>query len=657
MLSLHSCLGKKLLTFPSNQSEKNSVKTFVERGFDNWKKALKTFSVHEKSQVHRSAAVANASVDKGVNVLATLSQNKLKEMKNARQALLKILSSLHFLSQQGLAIRGHTDETSNIRQLLLLRSEDVPELKIWLQRSKFKWLSHDILNELLSLLAFEVLNNLLLDIRSAQFFSIIIDETTDLSTKEQVSVCFRYVNASLEIEETFLGFYETPSTTASSLFTIAQDVLLRFNLNIENCRGQCYDGAANVSGAITGLQSRIKELEPRAIYVHCAAHTLNLVVQDSMQNITEVRDFLVVIRDLISFVKGSPKRLAAFTNIQQTTENEGEMQTSSLRPFCPTRWCLRIKSLQTVEKNFHSLLLFLNELSNNCSEIGGKASGFLKFCTKFETLFLIKTMILIFERLEHVNAAMQKKSLCFRDINSLVDNLIAILTTKRDNGFAHLWKSVKECADELGLDEPSLSRPRKLPRRFDEGSTAHMYNSPEDMYRRLFLEIVDRAISSLKERFKKETMQHMDKLEKFAITSSDTEGIISFYGDDFNEGQLILHRDMFLDICKTKGVILNSLCDVVSFLKNADSVVLNVLSEYVKFIRIILTIPVSSCTAERSFSALRRLKTYLRTTMSQSRLNDLAVLHVHKSQKPNFDAVADMFIKKNETRRNAFFVE
>lgn len=355
---------KKLLIFPSNQGEKNSVKTFVERGFDNWKKALKTFSAHEKSQVHRSAAVANASVDKGVNVLATLSQNKLKEMKNARQALLKILSSLQFLSQQGLAIRGHTDETSNIRQLLLLRSEDVPELKIWLQRSKFKWLSHDILNELLSLLAFEVLNNLLLDIRSAQFFSIIIDETTDLSTKEQVSVCFRYVNASFEIEETFLGFYETPSTTASSLFTIVQDVLLRFNLNIENCRGQCYDGAANVSGTITGLQSRIKELEPRAIYVHCAAHTLNLVVQDSMQNITEVRDFLVVIRDLISFVKGSPKRLAAFTNIQQTSGNEGEMQTSSLRPLCPTRWCLRIKSLQTVEKNFiHYYCFSMNYLT------------------------------------------------------------------------------------------------------------------------------------------------------------------------------------------------------------------------------------------------------------------------------------------------------
>lgn len=56
-------------------------------------------------------------------------------MKNARQTLLKIVSSLQYLCQQGIAVRGHTDESSNMHQLLLLRAEDVPELKFWLQRS------------------------------------------------------------------------------------------------------------------------------------------------------------------------------------------------------------------------------------------------------------------------------------------------------------------------------------------------------------------------------------------------------------------------------------------------------------------------------------------------------------------------------------------
>ncbi|KYQ52445.1 Zinc finger MYM-type protein 1 [Trachymyrmex zeteki] len=53
------------------------------------------------------------------------------------------------------------------------------------------------------------------------------------------------------------------------------------------------------------------------------------------------------------------------------------------------------------------------------------------------------------------------------------------------------------------------------------------------------------------------------------------------------------------------------------------------ISEYSKLIRILLTIPATSCTAERSFSTIRRMKTYLRSTMGQSRLNSLAILHIH----------------------------
>jgi len=56
------------------------------------------------------------------------------------------------------------------------------------------------------------------------------------------------------------------------------------------------------------------------------------------------------------------------------------------------------------------------------------------------------------------------------------------------------------------------------------------------------------------------------------------------------------------------------------------------LGEVERLITLLLVVPVSSATAERSFSALRRLKTFLRATISQHRLNHLAVLHVHKDK-------------------------
>lgn len=78
-----------------------------------------------------------------------------------------------------------------------------------------------------------------------------------MSSKEQLSICFRVVNDDFEIEEYFLGLYETPFTNANTLYKVLKDVFLKCELDINLLRGQCYDGAANVSGVLTGLQKRI----------------------------------------------------------------------------------------------------------------------------------------------------------------------------------------------------------------------------------------------------------------------------------------------------------------------------------------------------------------------------------------------------------------
>lgn len=141
-----------------------------------------------------------------------------------------------------------------------------------------------------------------------------------------------------------------------SLFTLVTDVLSKFTLNLFYCRGQCYDGATNVSGHLSGLQKRINEIEPRALYVHCTAHTLNLIVQNAMMNVQKSRDFLFLVRSIIVFVRNSPKRQAIFNSLQV----EHELISGSLRPFCPTRWCMRIVSLKTVLTNYSVLIEFLS---------------------------------------------------------------------------------------------------------------------------------------------------------------------------------------------------------------------------------------------------------------------------------------------------------
>ena len=64
-------------------------------------------------------------------------------------------------------------------------------------------------------------------------------------------------------------------------------------------------------------------------------------------------------------------------------------------------------------------------------------------------------------------------------------------------------------------------------------------------------------------------------------------------------------------------------------------------------LRIFATLPVTTATGERSFSALKYVKSALRSTMSEDRLNGLTMLFVHKDIKLNINAVIDAFAKNN----------
>ena len=79
-------------------------------------------------------------------------------------------------------------------------------------------------------------------------------------------------------------------------------------------------------------------------------------------------------------------------------------------------------------------------------------------------------------------------------------------------------------------------------------------------------------------------------------------------------------------------------------------------SEVLRLIKIFYTVPVTTSTAERTFSSLRRLKTFLRTTMSQPRLNNAMTLYVHKEITDRIDLseLAATFINENERRRSFF---
>ena len=80
------------------------------------------------------------------------------------------------------------------------------------------------------------------------------------------------------------------------------------------------------------------------------------------------------------------------------------------------------------------------------------------------------------------------------------------------------------------------------------------------------------------------------------------------------------------------------------------------LGAVVRLFQLLVILPAANATSERSFSALRRIKSYLRSTLSQARLNQLMILHYHQEMTDRLDmkCIANEYILKNESRRSTF---
>ena len=160
------------------------------------------FAIHASSKCHKEAVLKMVTLPSLMkNVAESLSTKVTREKLERRQCFLKVLWSVRFLALQCLPFRGHGDHESdsNILQLMKLRSEDDSRIVGWLERKTSKYTAPDMQTEILKTMALQVLRQVVESIQSAPFLTIVIDEATDVSNKEQVVVCFRWV------DEEFIG--------------------------------------------------------------------------------------------------------------------------------------------------------------------------------------------------------------------------------------------------------------------------------------------------------------------------------------------------------------------------------------------------------------------------------------------------------------------
>ncbi|XP_058753516.1 uncharacterized protein LOC131626697 [Vicia villosa] len=207
-----------------------------------------------------------------------------------------------------------------------------------------------------------------------ELFAILVDESRDVSNKEQMAVALRYVNKNVIIIESFLGIVHVKSTTTIALKVVVEELFCKHGLTTSRIRGQGYDGADNMQGEFSGLKSLILSENPSAFYVHCFTHQLQLTLVVIAKDHLQVCGVFNLVSTLINVVGGSCKRQdmlreRQIENIREAlgkgeiASGQGLNQEANMKRAADTRWSYYFATLTNLILMYDSILGISNELS------------------------------------------------------------------------------------------------------------------------------------------------------------------------------------------------------------------------------------------------------------------------------------------------------
>ncbi|XP_065321991.1 zinc finger MYM-type protein 1-like [Gordionus sp. m RMFG-2023] len=345
------------------------------------------------------------------------------KVKSNREILKILIISICFFGVQQLAFRCDDESPNSVNrgnyiELIYLLAEENLLLKHHLENSTtFIGLSSDIQNDLIYSISHVLHQKILDELEETEFITIILDETIDINNKSQLAVVLRYVLNNGTLCERFIEFFDvTMHRDANSLSKFVIKFLNDKKI-MKKLIGQSYDGAAVMSGDSHGLQAKIRDVNPSALYIHCFAHKLNLILSKSCSKFKECKVFFATLSCLASFFSTSSKRTAEFDKYVK----------KRLPRVAPTRWEYNDRLVQTVFNYLKDLVVFFESMIDEESDIVWDndvlitSRGYLNILNDANFLILLYFLQEVFPESDLLFDILQTKindvSYCLKSIN------------------------------------------------------------------------------------------------------------------------------------------------------------------------------------------------------------------------------------------------
>ncbi|OCT92858.1 hypothetical protein XELAEV_18015924mg [Xenopus laevis] len=585
---------------------------FTEKGIKDWKNVKHKVQKHAESGIHKQSAerwlLYKQSQERG-SIMAALSESHKASVKEKREYVGKIIDLLIYLAKQGIALRGHDEREvstnrGNFLELctLFARYDEAFATKL---RSSFNLTNHSVENEILHIAADSLKCATVQRVQENGFYTLLVDEAR-------------------KIKERFLGFVDCSKRgNAEGIYQEIKNFIQNLGISSLPIVAQSYDGAAVMAGHVNGVQKKMLDDHPTAIYVHCMAHKLNLVLVEACKVNSTAAGFFFTLEDLYKFFS-QPGTHHFYLEAQKMLGMKLELTSLS-----DTRWACRWKNVSAVKSSMKALLDTLKDLAKPPYRRFIEASGLLKTIRDFSSSVLEKTT----KTLESMRTSAKWDELWVQ-IQKFCE--MHILRVNSGEERVHKRPLKKTAALACSFVTSTLGQ-----REHEPGT----HESPKEKWRsQLYFHVLDTMLGECHRRFAAETMEIAKSVD--AVLKCDTsglDGLLNKYSHVLNINTKLSLTEMALIKIDIPEITLENL-------KGAAST--KFYPNFTKLFKLALTLPTGTATCERSFSAMRRVRNWMRTTMCQERLYSLCLLHIESdlTSQLNIQQIIDTYDSKSKRR-------
>ncbi|XP_028100920.1 zinc finger MYM-type protein 1-like [Camellia sinensis] len=249
-----------------------------------------------------------------------------------------------------------------------------------------------------------------------------------------------------------------------------ENLFSRLGLNISRLRGQGYDGASNMQGELNGLKTLILREIPRAYYVHCFAHQLQLTLIAVTKNHGQIALLFTLVTNVVNVVGVSCKRrdivknkqatkVVEALNMEELSSGQGLNQETNLKRASDTHWSSHYGTLVSLAGMFSTVIDVLEMISDDGSNLEQlvEANVLLDSIQSFEFVFNLHLMMrTILAITNELSQALQRKDKYIVNAMNLVQVSKRRLQMMRESGWTSLLDDVSSFCEKHEIDVPQM---------------------------------------------------------------------------------------------------------------------------------------------------------------------------------------------------------